>query len=143
MDHLSDHIAEFVEKMSQDQARRVADQILDMVRAGLREMERSAPEGQTGTVMGLDPYALYSVSFVAKRFGMTPAAVRRISDDDLPRAAWRGSEIRFRGRDVLIFEGVEVEEDKIVRLPDAPIRRPPRAERQGRRIKATDLPPID
>lgn len=61
-------------------------------------------------VRGVDPHALVSVEIVAERWGMQPDTVRKIDRAALPRVVWRGSGIRYRGADVLRYEGVGEEE---------------------------------
>ena len=63
----------------------------------------------------------------------------------LPRAPWRGRQIRYQGIDILRFEGVPEEDlpDKIVRLETAtkPTAKPRKtAQTRTRRIKVTNLP---
>jgi hypothetical protein len=61
-------------------------------------------------VKGIELHALYSVSFVAERWNVSPDNVRKKSEEELPRSDWKGGEIRYRGIDILRYEGVDVEE---------------------------------
>ncbi|WP_263790010.1 hypothetical protein [Salinibacter sp.] len=60
-------------------------------------------------VKGIQPHALYSVSFVADRWNVSADNVRKKSEEELPRSDWKGGEIRYRGIDILRYEGVDVE----------------------------------
>lgn len=59
-------------------------------------------------VRGIHPHRLYSVSFVAERWNVSPDNVRKKSEEELPRSGWKGGEIRYRGIDILRYEGVDV-----------------------------------
>ena len=59
--------------------------------------------------LGLEINGLYSVSEVAQRWGVRKDYVRRCDRNALPRSGWRGGEIRYRGIDILRFEGVDLE----------------------------------
>ena len=60
-------------------------------------------------VKGIELHALYSVSFVADRWNVSADNVRKKSEEELPRSDWKGGEIRYRGIDILRYEGVDVE----------------------------------
>lgn len=68
--------------------------------------------GQNGDseIMGIVPHKLYPVSFVAERWDVSADNVRKKSDEELPRSDWNGGEIRYRGIDILRYEGVEIDE---------------------------------
>ena len=61
-------------------------------------------------IKGIQLHALYSVSFVADRWDVSADNVRKKSEEELPRSDWKGGEIRYRGIDILLYEGVDVEE---------------------------------
>lgn len=67
------------------------------------------PTPAPAKIYGINPYQLYTTSEVAERFHMSPSGVRRLPEEDLPRAPWQGAEIRYRGIDILRYEGVAVE----------------------------------
>ena len=71
-----------------------------------------------GEVMGIEPQKLYPVSFVADRWDVSEDNVRKKSQGELPRSDWKGGEIRYRGIDILRYEGVDVEEH--VEAPSSP-----------------------
>src|SRR5690606_38906140 len=103
-------------------------------------------------VRGVDPDALITTSVLAERWGMEADSIRRIDEEALPRAPWRGGGIRYRGADVLRYEGVSEEEinggvrpsNVIPILPQAPSSRggSPSPRRLGRRPKAGSLPKL-
>jgi hypothetical protein len=70
----------------------------------------SGPRNAGPKIMGIQLYALYPVSFVANRWEVSPDNVRKKSDVELPRSSWKGGEIRYRGIDILRYEGVDVEQ---------------------------------
>ena len=61
-------------------------------------------------IKGIQLHALYSVSFVADRWDVSADNVRKKSEEELPRSGWEGDEIRYRGIDILRYEGVNIEE---------------------------------
>ena len=61
-------------------------------------------------IMGIEPHKLYPVSFLAERWDVSEDNVRKKPQVELPRSGWKGGEIRYRGIDILRYEGVEVEE---------------------------------
>jgi len=89
----------------------VARKIVDLMKEELplqRLSEDPMPESKQ--IYGINPYQLYTTREVADRFHMTPSGVRRLSEEELPRAPWQGAEIRYRGIEVLRYEGVPVED---------------------------------
>lgn len=60
-------------------------------------------------IMGLHPFALYPVAFVAERWDVSRDYVRKKPESELPRSNWKGGEIRYRGIDILRYEGVNVD----------------------------------
>lgn len=105
-------------------ARRIADELRDHEERLLSELmvritkkfgaTSGSPAGveMSGDteIMGIKPDMLYSVSFVADRWNVSADNVRKKSEEDLPRSDWKGGEIRYRGTDILRYEGVDVEE---------------------------------
>lgn len=61
-------------------------------------------------IMGIQLHALYPVSFVADRWDVSADNVRKKSEEQLPRADWKGGEIRYRGAHILQYEGVDLQE---------------------------------
>jgi hypothetical protein len=59
-------------------------------------------------IMGIKVHGLYPVSFVADRWDVSEDNVRKKSRCELPRSDWKGGEIRYRGIDILRYEGVDV-----------------------------------
>ena len=98
------------------------------------------PHGAT-TVRGLDPHALYSRKTLAERWDSSTETVRRIPAAELPEASWGGGQVRYRGADVLRYEGVS--ESEIWQGTREPVSmasgRPPRT---GRPPKAGALPKL-
>ncbi len=63
------------------------------------------------TFQGIDPFRLYTVAFLADRWSYDRHdTVREITQDLLPRAQWKGGVIRYRGADILRYEGYSEEE---------------------------------
>lgn len=107
-----------------DLARRIADALLEheerlqseLVARIARELETTPTAShafsQSGDIeiKGIQLHALYSVSFVAERWNVSPDNVRKKSEEELPRSDWKGGEIRYRGIEILRYEGVDVEE---------------------------------
>lgn len=134
--HIEDLIAEAVELRLRDRL----DEIHDALRASRRQ--ETAPPSRDEGIKGLDPNALYSVSFVAQRWDVHPQWVRDLDDETLPRAAWPGCEIRFRGADVLKAEGILVDAISIHRIgADEGLARH-RKGSSGKRPYAKNLPKI-
>ena len=61
-------------------------------------------------ILGIKVHGLYPVSFVADRWDVSEDNVRKKSQGELPRSDWEGGEIRYRGIDILRYEGIDVEE---------------------------------
>lgn len=95
----------FEEDELEELARRIADRLLDHLPNVVPEAEAISDDGE---IMGIDPNALYSVQFVADRWDKSDDTVYRLSNEELPRADWHGNGVRFRGIDILQFEGVDV-----------------------------------
>ena len=95
-------------------------------------------------VRGIDPHALYSRATLAARWDSAPETVRKIPEDELPTVRWRGAQVRYRGADVLRYEGVP--EDEINGGAARPanvhpiLPAPERPPRPGRPAKSGSLP---
>jgi len=100
-----------------DALRRHEERLLSELMARISK-QLGAPSGSTAVtgqsedivIKGIQLHALYSVSFVADRWDVSDDNVRKKSDEELPRSDWKGGEIRYRGIDILRYEGVDVEE---------------------------------
>jgi len=82
------------------------DRIADRLAERLREDLPDAFVPDDGTIKGLDPHRLYTAEQVAERWSVSKDTVYR----NLERADWNGQGARFRGIDILRYEGVDVEE---------------------------------
>jgi hypothetical protein len=81
------------------------DRIADRLAERVREDIAGAVVPSDGTVRGLDPHRLYTAGQVAERWSVSEDTVYR----NLDRADWNGQGARFRGIDILRYEGVDVE----------------------------------
>ena len=82
------------------------DHIADRLAERISEELASAVVPDDGTIKGLDPHRLYTAQQVAERWNVSKDTVYR----NLRRADWNGQGARFRGIDILRYEGVDVEE---------------------------------
>ena len=89
-------------------AKKVVDLLLDNSR--IQHLLNSNSSSPPDEIYGIGPYELYSTAEVAERFHMSNSGVRNLSEEDLPRAHWNGFENRYRGIDILRYEGVPVED---------------------------------
>ena len=69
----------------------------------------TGPAVTGSTVMGINPNSLYTAAFVAKRWDYDNVETIRVNKD-LLRAPWRGKGIRYRGADILRYEGLADDE---------------------------------
>ena len=100
-----------------DALRRHEERLLSELMARISK-QLGAPSGSTAVtgqsedivIRGIQLHALYSVSFVADRWNVSDDNVRKKSDEELPRSDWKGGEIRYRGIDILRYEGVDIGE---------------------------------
>lgn len=115
-------------------ARRIADELRpheerflsDLVARVARELGKTPDtsaligHSEDPEVMGIKVHGLYPVSFVADRWDVSEDNVRKKPQVELPRSGWKGGEIRYRGIDILRYEGVDVEEhlDEPSSLPE-------------------------
>ena len=89
-------------RLDPEELDRIADRLAERLREDL-------PDGfvpDDGTIKGLDPHRLYTAQQVAERWSVSTDTVYR----NLTRADWNGQGARFRGIDILRYEGVDVEE---------------------------------
>ena len=93
---------------SDDEIDELADRLADRLDEKAPGLTR--PELEPGnTICGIDPHALYSVAFLAERWDVSESTVRRLDErGELPRVEWGGRGVRFRGIDILRYEGVDV-----------------------------------
>lgn len=108
---------------TEDLARRIAEALREHEERLLSELTARIARELTATpntsagiglsddpkIMGIEPHGLYPVSFVADRWDVSEDNVRKKPEVELPRSDWRGGEIRYRGVDILRYEGVDVE----------------------------------
>lgn len=105
-------VKRLVEELRQREER-LLEELVDRVveRLDRSRGSRAVPTaGESVEIMGVEPHALYPVSFVADRWNVSADNVRKKSQEELPRAGWKGGEIRYRGFAILRYEGVEFEE---------------------------------
>jgi hypothetical protein len=93
---------------SNDEIDELADRLADRLDEKAPGLTR--PEIETAdTICGIDPHALYSVAFLEERWDVSESTVRRLDErGELPRVDWEGRGVRFRGIDILRYEGVDV-----------------------------------
>ena len=87
--------------LDQEELDHIADRLAERVREDLA----SSVVPSSGTICGLDPHRLYTAGQVAERWSVSKDTVYR----NLDRADWNGQGARFRGIDILRYEGVDVE----------------------------------
>lgn len=89
-------------RFEEEELERLADRVAKKVDA------RSSASGKTsseGKIHGLDPDRLYTAKQVADRWSVAKKTVRR----NLKRTDWNGDGVRFRGIDILRYEGVDMD----------------------------------
>jgi hypothetical protein len=91
-----------------DEIDELADRLAD--RLDEKAPHLTQPEMETGdTICGINPHALYSVAFLEERWDVSESTVRRLDErGELSRVDWEGRGVRFRGIDILRYEGVDV-----------------------------------
>jgi len=89
-------------RLEQEEVEQIADQLAEKLRG--RVPMRT---GEEDKVCGLDPHRLYTAQQVADRWSVSKDTVYR----NLDRADWNGQGARFRGIDILRYEGVDVAPD--------------------------------
>jgi len=91
-----------------DEIDELADRLADRLDEKAPDLTR--PEIEPGdTICGIDPHALYPVAFLEDRWDISESTVRRLEErGELPRVDWEGRGVRFRGIDILRYEGVDV-----------------------------------
>lgn len=124
--------------------------VAEETRRALEESAPAAPRPETPpeaagrTVRGLDPHALYSRRTLADRWDCSQDTVRRHHEArGLRQTEWAGGSPRYRGADILRYEGVP--ETELVAATPAPLpiiaaRRS--SNRPGRPPKAGSLPQL-
>lgn len=95
---------------------RLSEVLPDLMKEAIEQIDTFQPdrnqrpkENGALQIKGIDPHKLYPVSFLEERWDYSKSAVYRISNVQLPRVDWNGGEIRYRGRDILEYEGVDVD----------------------------------
>lgn len=111
----TDPLAGLLEAIAERVATRTRGEIEDVVAIALADaigaLGERAPAGGGQLVRGIDPHKLYTADFVAGRWDYSSAYVRNeIPEEKLPRTPWQGGTPRYRGVDILRFEGVPEEE---------------------------------
>lgn len=98
-----------IDGIEDDLAAAVAERVIEALPAelaGLLQQSGEAPAGDE--ILGVAPFKLYPVAYLAERWDVSKNFIRRLPQDELPRADWHGREIRYRGLDILRYEGVDV-----------------------------------
>ncbi len=99
---------------SDDDLDRLSDRLAEVVHAKLPDWRPLVSDPEHGEILGIDPHALYSVKFLAERWEVSPDTIYRRSDEKLPRADWHGTGVRYRGIDILRYEGVDLDREEPV-----------------------------
>ena len=95
-----------------------------------------------GEVFGIAPNRLYPVSFLCDRWNVERNFVYGLDDDELPRAAWPGKELRFRGADILQLEGVMTDVVPVHRIKPSHVPPPSDASANNKRRYTKNLPKL-
>lgn len=104
VERLAGLLGEHEERLLSEVVRRIDEKRPAAADAVARARESNAE------IKGIRPHALYPVSFVADRWDVTEDNVRKKPESTLPRSDWKGGEIRYRGSDILRYEGVDIDE---------------------------------
>jgi hypothetical protein len=97
----------------QEHEERLLSQFVTRVARELRKTPATSTaigDSDDPEILGIKVHGLYPVSFVADRWDVSEDNVRKKSQGELPRSDWEGGEIRYRGIDILRYEGVDVED---------------------------------
>ena len=94
-----------------DDLDRLSDRLAEVVHAKLPDWRPLVSDPENGEILGIDPHALYSVKFLAERWEVSTDTIYRWGDEQLPRADWQGSRVRYRGIDILRYEGVDLDNE--------------------------------
>ena len=104
-----------LDALSAEIARRLQTGLADSVKSALTDAvadlnpTNGAPHQQGPLIRGIDPHALYTARFLAARWSIPrEQTIRDIDQALLPRARWHGSGIRYRGADILHYEGCDI-----------------------------------
>lgn len=89
-------------RFEEDELDRLADRLADKFRDRMPPRMTTSSEGK---IHGLDPDRLYTAKQVADRWNVAKKTVRR----NLKRTDWNGQGVRFRGIDILRYEGVDID----------------------------------
>jgi hypothetical protein len=103
VERLADLLVQHEERLLSEVVRRI-DENRPAASESVAGARESNPE-----IMGIRLHALYPVTFLADRWDVTEDNVRKKPESELPRSDWNGGEIRYRGIDILRYEGVDVE----------------------------------
>lgn len=94
---------------------RLSEVLPDLLKETIEQIDVSQPDprqypqqNNAREIAGIDPHKLYPTSFLEQRWEYSKSAVYRIPEVELPRVDWNGGEIRFRGKDILEYEGIDV-----------------------------------
>lgn len=103
VERLADMLVQHEERLLSEVVQRIEEKrpVAREAVAGVRE--------SSAEIMGIRLHALYPVTFLAARWDVTEDNVRKKSESELPRSDWKGGEIRYRGIDILRYEGVDLE----------------------------------
>ncbi len=89
-----------------DDLDRLSDRLAEHIRDKLPDWRPLVSDPEDGEILGIDPHRLYSAQALAERWDISADTVYRIGDNQLPRADWQGSGVRYRGVDILHYEGI-------------------------------------
>lgn len=89
-------------RFEEEELDRLADRLAEKFRDRMPTRLATGPEGK---ICGLDPHRLYTAEQVAERWSVSKKTVRR----NLERTDWNGQGVRFRGIDILRYEGVDID----------------------------------
>jgi hypothetical protein len=89
-------------RFEEEELDRLADRLAEKFRDRMPSRVTTSSEGK---IHGLDPDRLYTAKQVADRWSVSETTVRR----NLKRTDWNGDGVRFRGIDILRYEGVDME----------------------------------
>ncbi|PQJ26758.1 hypothetical protein BSZ35_19105 [Salinibacter sp. 10B] len=93
-------------ELEDDELNQLADRIADRLFSRLTSEGGGAlVQSDDGTIHGIDPHRLYTAAQVADRWSVSKKTVRR----NLERTEWDGNGVRYRGIDILRYEGLDVE----------------------------------
>ena len=109
----TDELVRRIAEALQEHEERLLSQFVARVARELRKTPATSTaigHSDDPEILGIKVHGLYPVSFVADRWDVSEDNVRKKSQGELPRSDWEGGEIRYRGIDILRYEGVDVED---------------------------------